>query len=110
MTENANTNAGGKSLTRRELEVLFLLSCGTPMADIAGALGISRRTVDTHCRNIRRTLNLAGRKSLENYAAQWKAAANAFVEKRDVSRTTVSGSSVDDHRNHCHLNPSGRAA
>ncbi|WP_306213899.1 LuxR C-terminal-related transcriptional regulator [Actinoplanes sp. RD1] len=40
----------GSSLTRRELDVLRLVAAGEPTRRIAGQLGISTETVDTHIR------------------------------------------------------------
>ena len=39
-------------LSKRELEVLQVLSRGLSKKEIAGALYVSRHTIDTHLRNI----------------------------------------------------------
>lgn len=43
-----------KELTKREKEVLKLISDGYTSAVISGKLGITRRTVDAHCSNMYR--------------------------------------------------------
>lgn len=48
-------------LSLRELEVLALLGEGMTDLAIAGALSISRRTVGSHMRNIRRKLRVDNR-------------------------------------------------
>lgn len=48
-------------LTQRELEVLRLLAAGSTNPAIAGALGISRRTVDRHVSNVFDKLGVSSR-------------------------------------------------
>jgi two-component system response regulator NreC len=55
-------------LTDRELDVLRLLVRGATNAEIAVALGISVRTVDTHRSRIRAKTRCAGRSDLVRYA------------------------------------------
>jgi DNA-binding NarL/FixJ family response regulator len=55
---------GGSLLTRREAEVLPLLSQGATNPQIAVALGVGVETVRTHARNIYRKLGVASRADL----------------------------------------------
>lgn len=48
----------GKQLSKREREVLYALGGGGTNQDIAGELGLSVRTVETHRRNISRKLKI----------------------------------------------------
>ncbi len=89
-------------LTCREREVLQLLALGLPLATIGLQLGISRRTVDSHCRNIRRTLNLSGRASLAFDAAQWRPVKSMPIEDGGGPSTTPTRSSAHVHRNDHH--------
>jgi DNA-binding CsgD family transcriptional regulator len=57
----AAAEADGAGLSRRELEVLRLLSVGRTNREIAHELFLSRRTVDMHVRNILRKLDCRSR-------------------------------------------------
>ncbi len=59
---------GGMRLTGREREILQLVAEGNHHQRIADLLNISVRTVDTHCNNIMRKLDLHDRASLATYA------------------------------------------
>lgn len=59
--EPAATNRPMDLLTRRELDVLRLLADGLGDRDIAAALTISRRTVETHVSSILRKLQVPNR-------------------------------------------------
>lgn len=59
---------GGMRLTPREREILQLVAEGNHHQQIADLLSISVRTVDTHCNNIMRKLDLHDRASLATYA------------------------------------------
>jgi two-component system, NarL family, response regulator NreC len=67
---------GGKSsphadkLTPREREVLRLIALGHTSVEIAGQLGLSPRTIETHRARIHRKLGLATRAELVRYALQ----------------------------------------
>jgi len=57
----AAADADGAGLSRRELEVVRLLSNGATNREIAEQLVVSRRTVDMHVRNILRKLDCRSR-------------------------------------------------
>jgi DNA-binding NarL/FixJ family response regulator len=58
-------------LTAREREVLRQIARGKSTQDIAAALGMSAKTVDSHRRNMREKLGLASAADLVRYAVQW---------------------------------------
>ncbi|MFI5168054.1 MAG: response regulator [Thermoanaerobaculales bacterium] len=60
------------ALTRRELDVLRLLAKGNTNRQIAGLLGLSRRTVENHRANLMGKLGLVSRVELVNYAEEHK--------------------------------------
>lgn len=57
-------------LSQRESEILRGLARGQSSKQIAEALGMSVRTVETHRQNIRRKLNLGGQAELIKYAVE----------------------------------------
>jgi DNA-binding CsgD family transcriptional regulator len=57
----AEADAEGAGLSRREREVLRLVSAGRTNREIAGDLFLSPRTVDMHVRNILRKLDCRSR-------------------------------------------------
>jgi DNA-binding NarL/FixJ family response regulator len=57
----AAADANGAGLSRRELEVVRLLSVGRTNREIAHDLFLSLRTVDMHVRNILRKLDCRSR-------------------------------------------------
>ncbi len=57
-------------LTRRELDVLRLLTKGNTNRQIAGLLGLSMRTVENHRANLMGKLGLVSRVELVNYAEE----------------------------------------
>jgi two-component system response regulator NreC len=57
-------------LTPREREVLRLIALGHTSVEIAGKLGLSPRTIETHRARIHRKLGLATRAELVHYALQ----------------------------------------
>ncbi|MBI2912672.1 MAG: PAS domain-containing protein [Chloroflexi bacterium] len=59
-------------LTRRELEVLRLLACGTPVPAMARTLGIQAATVRNHIEHILGKLGVHSRLEAVVYAAQHK--------------------------------------
>ncbi len=66
--EEGNISRGRSRLTAREREVLQLVAEGNHHQRIADLLNISVRTVDTHCNNIMRKLDLHDRANLATYA------------------------------------------
>jgi len=63
--------AGPKTLSDREFDVFRLIGLGQPNRDIATALGISVKTVETHRENIKVKLNLATAAELATAAKKW---------------------------------------
>ena len=59
-------------LTGREFQVFEMLSEGMTNREIAGAMGVSIRTVETHKENAKIRLNLRSAASLQRVAALWK--------------------------------------
>jgi DNA-binding NarL/FixJ family response regulator len=55
-------------LTPREVEVLASMARGLRNKEIAATLGVSVKTVNTHCVNIRRTLKMKTRSALVHFA------------------------------------------
>ena len=58
-------------LSERELEVFRCLGRGNPTRQIAKALGISIKTVQVHCGNIREKLGIPGAAELYSVAVRW---------------------------------------
>lgn len=58
-------------LTQREREVLRQIARGQSTQDIAAALGMSAKTVDSHRRNMREKLGLGSAADLVRYAVRW---------------------------------------
>jgi DNA-binding NarL/FixJ family response regulator len=69
----ANRDHGHHSggLTDRELEVLTAIAKGLGTQEIAAALQMSAKTVDSHRRNIREKLGLRNATDLVRYAVRW---------------------------------------
>lgn len=59
------------SLTNRELEVFRLVALALPTRAIAGKLGVSVKTVETHRENIKNKLGLHSHGELVAHAALW---------------------------------------
>lgn len=59
-------------LTNRELEVLRLLGQGMKTSDIALALGVSSKTVESHRENIKSKLSLKSSYELIPFAVRWR--------------------------------------
>jgi predicted ATPase/DNA-binding CsgD family transcriptional regulator len=66
----ANLPAEAASLTPREREILYLVADGRTNQDIADALSISLRTVQTHVANILAKLGLNSRAAVAAYAVR----------------------------------------
>lgn len=60
--------AAHESLSRREHQVFLMLAEGRRPIDIARALGLSKQTVSTHSKNIRRKLDVGGAAEMAHYA------------------------------------------
>ncbi|RME45263.1 MAG: DNA-binding response regulator [Chloroflexi bacterium] len=68
---NVSANGDGlATLTPRELEILSLIGTGATNSEIAEALCISKRTVETHVSNIYGKLRFAGRPQAVRYAVE----------------------------------------
>ncbi len=66
---------GASSITKRELQILRLIYDEYTNPEIANLLGISRRTVDTHRKNLLRKLNVRNTAGMIRYALR-----NGYVE------------------------------
>jgi DNA-binding NarL/FixJ family response regulator len=66
----SRTSEARPLLSQRESEILRCLALGQPSKQIAEALGMSVRTVETHRQNIRRKLKLGGQAELIKYAVE----------------------------------------
>lgn len=64
--------AVAEHLAEGELQVFLLLGSGISIGDIAAQLKISAETLETWCKNIKDTFNLADDTALVNYALQCK--------------------------------------
>jgi len=60
-----------ENLTDRELHVMRLLGGGSSTREIAAALGLSFKTVETHRENIKHKLGLQGANQLIHFATEW---------------------------------------
>jgi two-component system response regulator NreC len=78
-------------LTRREREVLHLAAEGLTNPAIAGRLGISSRTVETHHANIMRKLGLGTRRDLIVFAVR-----RGLVPEEMVPREALEAKEEDD--------------
>jgi DNA-binding NarL/FixJ family response regulator len=58
-------------LSDRELEILELIGKGRDVHEIAKALHISRKTVETHRAHIKEKLNLKNAREVNRFGAQW---------------------------------------
>lgn len=63
------------SLSNRELAVFSLIGAGRRSGEIARQLGISRKTIETHCEHIKRKLGYANAEALKAGARQFLASA-----------------------------------
>ena len=70
VTTRRRRGASAPALTPRELDVLRLLVRGNTNRQIAGALGLSTRTVESHRANLMGKLGLVSRVELVDYAEE----------------------------------------
>jgi DNA-binding NarL/FixJ family response regulator len=71
LTRSRDSTQPTDVLTQREREVLRQIARGQSTQDIATALGMSAKTVDSHRRNMREKLGLGSASDLVRYAVQW---------------------------------------
>ncbi|MEO0666907.1 MAG: response regulator transcription factor [Pseudomonadota bacterium] len=64
------SNGAADALTGREQTILLQLAQGMSNKDVAGALDISVRTVETHRKNIKRKLGISSTAGLTRYALE----------------------------------------
>lgn len=68
---NSDGNDGVASLTNRELEIFEHIGRGRQLSDIASALSISTKTVETHREHIKKKLGLGSSTELARFAVAW---------------------------------------
>jgi len=69
----SNNNSHNRSnLTNREKQVVLLIGQGLPNKDIANELNLSKSTIETHRKNIRKKLKIKGKDSLMVFAIIYK--------------------------------------
>jgi DNA-binding CsgD family transcriptional regulator len=69
---NRTATGRARGLTRRELEVLRLLTTGETNKAIAGTLGLSEKTIDRHVSNILAKLDVSSRAAATAFAYRHK--------------------------------------
>lgn len=67
-------------LTERELEIFHLIGCGASVADVAGAVSRSTKTIQNHLGAIQRKLGTPTRRSLYQRASDWVSGREESVE------------------------------
>ena len=70
-SDEGGRRGGPASLSDRELEIFHLVAVGRANRDIAEALGVSVKTVETHKENIKVKLGLASAAALAETARRW---------------------------------------
>ncbi len=68
LVANKGRTQGGPQLSQREREVLVMIAGGQGNKEIAAALGVSVRTIETHRERVMRKLNLHSVAALTRYA------------------------------------------
>jgi DNA-binding NarL/FixJ family response regulator len=76
---NSDAAAPAKMFTKREFEVLKLLTIGATSQQISDQLSISRRTVDTHRRNLFQKARVKNSAGLVNFAFE-----NGLVKQNEL--------------------------
>jgi DNA-binding NarL/FixJ family response regulator len=77
-------------LSDRELEILLRIGKGQSSCEIAAALGIALKTVETHRANMRRKLLLKTAAELLRYAVTWNHAEEHGQSQGNAQRTMLS--------------------
>ncbi|MBL86577.1 MAG: hypothetical protein CMO82_07965 [Winogradskyella sp.] len=67
-----NNSHNRNNLTNREKQVVLLIGQGLPNKDIAHELNLSKSTIETHRKNIRKKLKIKGKDSLMVFAIIYK--------------------------------------
>lgn len=75
-SDDGGRRDGPAGLTDRELEIFHLIGAGRPNREIATALGMSVKTVETHKENLKVKLGLATAAELAERARKWVAGKN----------------------------------
>jgi DNA-binding CsgD family transcriptional regulator len=70
-SREAGRRAGPSGLTDRELEIFHLIAAARPNREIAQALGMSVKTVETHKENIKIKLGATSAAELAERARVW---------------------------------------
>lgn len=72
LSKNSNINVSTlESLSNRELEVFQLIGQGIKTKDIAGALNLSIKTIETYIDHIKKKMDFKSSRELFLYAVQW---------------------------------------
>jgi DNA-binding NarL/FixJ family response regulator len=75
------SRVGMESLSDREMQVFQLLGASYSAREIAEQFHLSRKTVETHCENIKHKLNVNSAAELKEFARKW-AAENLSASER----------------------------
>ena len=67
-----NNSHNRNNLTNREKQVVLLIGQGLPNKDIAHELNLSKSTIETHRKNIRKKLKIKGKDSLIVFSLIYK--------------------------------------
>jgi DNA-binding CsgD family transcriptional regulator len=73
---------GVDALSDRELTVFSLIAAGPRPGRIATDLGISRKTIETHCEHIKQTLGYASAEEFKRGARDLLGAPNSYSPKK----------------------------
>jgi DNA-binding NarL/FixJ family response regulator len=75
------------TLTDREREVLRLMALGDGPKDIAGSLGVSVKTVESHFARMQRKLGIRGMPAMRRLAVEWLLGSEGTGSKRKSRRS-----------------------
>ncbi|MCB0400055.1 MAG: response regulator transcription factor [Winogradskyella sp.] len=70
--QSKNSMHVGSQITEREKQVVLLIGQGLPNKEIANELNLSKSTVETHRKNIRKKLKIKGKDGLIVFALIYK--------------------------------------